>query len=790
MSYGVLWKDNHGNSDYYTSHEDLESAISIAEIELQYKDKAEDYEIVEVTVIDERNNLPVWKSTDPPELKAYLALDHEQWQSLTHGHHERSNEPSVYFDIDGTLGKWYSDGRGLSLEEMIDPANHYFRNIEPQDMVVALAKYLHEQGKDVCVISAAYKDTIRDKWDWVKEHLPFIPNENICFAPIGADKTNFVKGNAEISVLNDDYNKNLEEWKGVPVKALNGVNSHSDKFMEIDFHSIEKRYNDRLLQTELMVEENLVPESHVETVREQKVEALAFAIKEAAYMITEAMERKVEEMEKAEYHKILEEKYIGTTGNPQLRNENEQRVFAEVFEMSRNYKEAEGLVLYNAVDDYFCVNYKREPIPSLGEVLEVYDNIKEQERLAEKYGVKDVKSSEGYDNLQAIYEDIYQLSAEYKELDGLVDYNYVNYCYNNVSSLTRGELLVLYDVVKEQQSLDIQKPFEFKYKLLDRLRTDCDYYLGNGNHNDKDLWAENAAAQLEKMQNIYDELPVKPEWLTQEQIFKYAEDMGVEGFKEYKEYRDEWIKDYIDEKTLDLTSAFYEAAKQNGDISSSDTFFDCVSKFGFADSSCFVSYNEFLNSEYYEQEMDVYELAEAFEEKFEQHGGYDEYTRPEFAGDSSEETLENIEKLISSGNVAPLLTYLKEEMVTGVTVKEHDELSKLAMQIADFSSPAVKELANDIEQVMYERGEYDFPEDDKIRWIGETREETTLNIITALNGGNTEPLENYFKDQKAEMDKSDELYSRCDGFVSDIQNIDKAVKERENKKSKGAEMTE
>lgn len=29
-------------------------------------------------------------------------------------HKEDFNKPSVYFDIDGTLGKWYADGRGYS----------------------------------------------------------------------------------------------------------------------------------------------------------------------------------------------------------------------------------------------------------------------------------------------------------------------------------------------------------------------------------------------------------------------------------------------------------------------------------------------------------------------------------------------------------------------------------------------------------------------------------------------------------------------------------------------------
>lgn len=281
MSYRVKWIDENGICDTVGAINSLSEAIENAKLGADYYGDG-----VTAQITDEHNGLLVWSSEDSPELTKYLKLDHEQWQSLEQGHHEKRDKPSVYFDIDGTLGKWYTDGRGLSLEEMIDPANHYFRNIETQGSMVTLANMLHEQGVDVCIISAAYKDTIRDKWDWIKEHLPFIPEENICFAPIGADKTDFVKGNAEISILVDDYNKNLEQWKGTPIKALNGVNSHSDKYKEIDFYSVEKSIDDRLAMIELQVEQNLTPESYIDKVRDQSYLTLYNTIKDAAYMIS------------------------------------------------------------------------------------------------------------------------------------------------------------------------------------------------------------------------------------------------------------------------------------------------------------------------------------------------------------------------------------------------------------------------------------------------------------------------------------------------------------------------
>lgn len=230
------------DEDCYTIEnvEDLHEAISMAEKEMKQEPQREDgFKVRRAFVINEQNDLTVWHSNDPTELKMYNSYSYEEWNTIKQGHHAKSDKPSVYFDIDGTLGKWYADGRGLSYEEIINPQNHYFRNIEPHNMMILLAKQLHDEGFDVCIISAADKNTIRDKWEWIDEHLPFIPKENICFSPIGADKSEFVKGNAEISILIDDYNKNLEDWKGTAIKAINTVNSHQDKYAEIDFTSEE-----------------------------------------------------------------------------------------------------------------------------------------------------------------------------------------------------------------------------------------------------------------------------------------------------------------------------------------------------------------------------------------------------------------------------------------------------------------------------------------------------------------------------------------------------------------------
>ena len=62
---------------------------------------------------------------------------------------------------------------------------------------------------------------------------------------------------------------------------------------------------------------------------------------------------------------------------------------------------------------------------------------------------------------------------------------------------------------------------EYEYMLLDRLRSDCEYYLGNGNRNKKDLWARDEKKQIAKMKSLYKNLKVKPEWLRWSDIIKY-----------------------------------------------------------------------------------------------------------------------------------------------------------------------------------------------------------------------------------------------------------------------------
>lgn len=82
---------------------------------------------------------------------------------------------------------------------------------------------------------------------------------------------------------------------------------------------------------------------------------------------------------------------------------------------------------------------------------------------------------------------------------------------------------------------------EYNYMLLDRLKQDCEYFLGNGNGNVDTLWAKDIDEQIAKMKELYNSFTdeEKPEWITMEDINNYEKEM-----KEYnKEKKTEDVSD-------------------------------------------------------------------------------------------------------------------------------------------------------------------------------------------------------------------------------------------------------
>lgn len=109
---------------------------------------------------------------------------------------------------------------------------------------------------------------------------------------------------------------------------------------------------------------------------------------------------------------------------------------------------------------------------------------------------------------------------------------------------------------------------QYLYQLLDRLRTDCEYYLGNGNHHPDALWAGNEQGQIAKMKEIWLQLEEKPEWLSWEDIINYASKMGVEELPSTKdrtaekEINDMLNRNYEKEKKVGLEESYNVSKKE------------------------------------------------------------------------------------------------------------------------------------------------------------------------------------------------------------------------------------
>lgn len=62
---------------------------------------------------------------------------------------------------------------------------------------------------------------------------------------------------------------------------------------------------------------------------------------------------------------------------------------------------------------------------------------------------------------------------------------------------------------------------KFKYMMLGRLKSDCEYFLGFGARSLKHLYMNTVEQHIFIMRGLHHNLKVKPEWLTLEQIKNY-----------------------------------------------------------------------------------------------------------------------------------------------------------------------------------------------------------------------------------------------------------------------------
>lgn len=105
---------------------------------------------------------------------------------------------------------------------------------------------------------------------------------------------------------------------------------------------------------------------------------------------------------------------------------------------------------------------------------------------------------------------------QYESLDELIQNELAELDFDNLVSVSDEELESIGATPKQGSD---------GYFLLSRLKDDCDYFLGAGGRAEKHLWAGNVDEQIAKMRELYAALPEKPEWLTLEDIDRYAQRM-------------------------------------------------------------------------------------------------------------------------------------------------------------------------------------------------------------------------------------------------------------------------
>lgn len=102
---------------------------------------------------------------------------------------------------------------------------------------------------------------------------------------------------------------------------------------------------------------------------------------------------------------------------------------------------------------------------------------------------------------------------QYDSLEALIQNELTDLNFDDLTAVSEDEL----------ESIGVSQD---DYRLLSRLKADCDYYLGAGGRAEKHLWAGSVEAQITKMRELYNALPEKPEWLTEQDIDLYESQMA------------------------------------------------------------------------------------------------------------------------------------------------------------------------------------------------------------------------------------------------------------------------
>ena len=457
-------------------------------------------------------------------------IDNEMWYDIPFANLDdyitsktESKNNTYYYDIHIVE----DDATGMGYSVFIKTTKHYDEDLDADAIVNEAIKQnkLDADEADYC----DYVSEISEQE--YKDAVPYTENELV---NVG-DK--FINQNGAMITILEPTKNNEVQFKVTNTKTGEEgtdvyITSSIDKILKDNgYTKIEERINnyDYIIYRPRLTKSPIYVKNY-STETEDKNEAITFPTKSEAEEYRDNLELSYKEQYKIGVKNLDENKEIKTESRdrvaenlPKFIYDLTKKDFDDFGETAWSAKEPargkEGLVIYEVFKNGKS-NYTSDYV--VKEILKTFPELK----LGTKSDINAlfIKFNKVEESTEREYIATYKMPNGtffelYKNDDKLVDQNG-----NEISE----DELNNYEKIEENKLQENNTDLEYKYMLLDRLKQDCEYFLGNGNGNvEHSLWAKDIDAQIEKMKEIYNSFSEeeKPDWITLEDINNYEKRM-------------------------------------------------------------------------------------------------------------------------------------------------------------------------------------------------------------------------------------------------------------------------